>query len=135
MAGEASAAGRSQAGFWSFILLGPPIGGILALYVAGAAPLTSQLLLSVLAPSYTIGLIPAVLTGWADRWLTRRGSSVSSRLLAAGVSGAASGFIPLGPLYASGLIQGTMPLLLCLVAAVTAMICLSVFLAAIRLFR
>lgn len=135
MSGEASGAGRSQSGFWTFILLGPPIGGVLALYVAGAEPLTPQVLLAALAPSYTIGLIPAVLTGGLDGWLARSGLSVPGRLLAAGLSGAVSAFTLLGPLYASGLIRGTVPLLLCLVAAVAAMLCLSVFLIVIRLFR
>ncbi|PYB69885.1 hypothetical protein DMY87_22935 [Rhizobium wuzhouense] len=118
----------SRSSAWIFAILGPPIGGIATLWLAGAAPWTLPLLLATLAPAYVLGLGPALLVASLDTWLMRQGVKPAGRLLAAAFGGAACALALLAPLYAAGLVRGLYPLSLCLIAAGSSLLCLIVVL-------
>jgi hypothetical protein len=120
---------------WFVILLGPPIGEILMLWLLVEYPLTIALFLSALPVAYRIGFVPALMVGLSDRWLAKRGKGVRFRLLTGMMLGATTGLLPVVPLYTLGVVQGLYPSIFCLVSAAAAFLSLAIHAISQRHFR
>lgn len=123
------------ASFWIVVLIGPPLGLLLMLLAIGAAPINVPVLLSGLVPAWFLGLLPASVVAAVDRWVELRGANIPRRLAWATLTGALTGLILLAPLYAAGLVHGFYPLILCLITALTALLCLGLHVLIFRTVR
>ncbi|WP_439528579.1 hypothetical protein [Pannonibacter sp.] len=108
---------QSASAFWFLLLLGPPIAGVLVLWLLGANPLNLAVVAAALLPSYGLGLAPALLAGLVDRWCAGRGLGLTIRLAAVLLAAAAAAMGLVIPLFSQGLVQGWYPLLVGPVAA------------------
>lgn len=107
-------------------LLTPPLAAFFLLLMFGVRPLGAPLVLATLAPAYFIGFAPAFLAGWLDASLARRGWHALARLALAAAIAAVAGLIVLAPLHLDGRLHGSMPLLIPLSLALSAMLALGV---------
>lgn len=114
-------------------LVAPPLAGGLLLLFFDAWPIGLPLVVSILAPSYFIGGVPAFLAGRLDAALAVRGWSALRRLGCVAVLAGATGATILPPLYVSGRIHGVLPLLLPAALALSAVLALGFNMALARI--